>query len=92
MEARQAEDGRLLLGFYTPEVEEEIRGVGFMNHQSMGNLLRLVGRRPPCVAARVSEMEIELLGFANRRPKKRFATSVLGKDGEKLADLKGGSN
>ena len=38
------------------------------------------------------EMEIELLGFANRRPKKRFATSVSRKDEEKLTDLKGGSN
>ncbi|KAF3974864.1 hypothetical protein CMV_001844 [Castanea mollissima] len=38
VEAHQAEDGCLLLGIYTLEAEEEIRDVGFMNHQSTGNL------------------------------------------------------
>ena len=76
MEGREAEDGRWLLGFYTLEAEEEIRGVGFVNQWR-----------------RVSpKIEIKLLGFANRKPKKRFATSVSRKDGETLADLKGGSN
>ena len=76
MEGREAEDGRRLLGFYTSEAEEEIRGVGFVNQWR-----------------RVSpKMEIELLGFANRKPKKRFATSVSRKDRETLANLKGGSN
>ena len=31
-------------------------------------------------------MDAGFLGFTHRRPKKRFATSVSRKDGEKLAD------
>ena len=55
VEAREAEDGSRLLGFYTSEAEEEIRGVGFENHQLTGNLWRHVGRQPPRMATRVSE-------------------------------------
>ena len=76
MEGRETKDGRRLLGFYTSEAEKEIRGVSFVNQWR-------------CVSPK---MEIELLGFANRKPKKRFTTSVSRKDGETLADLKGGSN
>ena len=40
MEAREVEDGCRLLGFYTSEAKEEIRGVGFVNqhHQLTRNL------------------------------------------------------
>ena len=50
------------------------------------------GSMATSVVARVFTMEIKFLGFANRRPKKRFVMSISWKDGEKLADLKGGSN
>ena len=89
VEAREAEDGRRLLGFHTSEAKEEIRGVGFLNHQSTGNLWRHVDRRPSHMAAVSLKMEIELLGFANRRPKKRFATSVSRKYGEKTSRSEG---
>ena len=38
LKAREAEDGGRLLGFYMSEAKEEIRSVGFVNHQSTGNL------------------------------------------------------
>ena len=63
MEACETEDGGWLLGFYTLEAEEEIRGVGFVNHQLTRNLWQHVGQWPPCVVVRVSENGDQTLGF-----------------------------
>ena len=63
LKAREAEDGGRLLGFYMSEAKEEIRSVGFVNHQSTGNLWRHVGQWPPRVVVRVSKNGDKTLGF-----------------------------
>ena len=74
VQAREAEDGRRLLGVYTSEAEEEIRGVGFVNHQSTGNLSQRVGRRPQRVAARVTENGDQALGFCKSEAKEEICS------------------
>ena len=72
VEAREAEDGRRLLGFHTSEAKEEIRGVGFLNHQSTGNLWQHVVRQPPRMATRVSENGDRTLGFCKSEAKEEI--------------------
>ena len=72
VEACEAEDGRQPLWCYTSEAEEEIRGVGFVNHQSTGNLWQHVVRQPPRMATRVSENGDRTLGFCKSEAKEEI--------------------
>ena len=72
MEAHEIKDGGRILRFYILEANEENRGVGFANHQSMQKLWRCVDRRPPHVAARVGEDGVQTLGFCISKAKEEI--------------------